>query len=167
MPHNITGTNTFTNPVPTYSDGDPVAQASEDPTVQALANRDVNLNTRLSLVEPHVPMVPWAWGIVNMLSGSPALINSRGLSSPTLSIVAQALQIHNSVNFGDGVYSVHTQLDFSWSVNPSVLWSQSLGSSTFIIGGIYLGGSGVYSPAGIDMATVTGYLHFTVMAAIP
>jgi hypothetical protein len=48
MPHNITGTNVFTDPVPALADGDPVAQASNDPAFQALANRDVNLGAQIT-----------------------------------------------------------------------------------------------------------------------
>ncbi len=51
MPHNITGTNVFTDPVPALADGDPVAQASNDPAFQALANRDVYIGTRLGIAE--------------------------------------------------------------------------------------------------------------------
>lgn len=61
MPHNITGTNTFTNPVPTYSDGDPVAQASNDPAVQALANRDVFMNTLITSIDGRVTTIEGAF----------------------------------------------------------------------------------------------------------
>jgi hypothetical protein len=52
MPHNITGSNVFTDPVPALSDGDPVAEVSSDPTTQALANRDIYLSTEFQ-VEHH------------------------------------------------------------------------------------------------------------------
>lgn len=39
MPHNLTDSSTFTNPVPAPADGDNDAQATFDPAFQALANR--------------------------------------------------------------------------------------------------------------------------------
>lgn len=48
---NIVPVNAFTAPVQVYEDGDPVSQASNEPTIQALVNRTENLNTRLSPYE--------------------------------------------------------------------------------------------------------------------
>lgn len=178
MPHNTTGTNTFTNPIPTYSDGDPVAQALNDPTVQALANRDTNLTTRLAVLEAlsissrltalesfqstitgqnlnsrvtaleNLSTRFKAWAVVNFVNGSPSLGEHVFINA--VSIDSGALKVSAPSQYSSGVYGVFVQQQFDWSINPSTFNPYILGVNYFLITGIYLGAGASYSPSGIN-----------------
>lgn len=188
MPHNITGTNTFTNPVPAYSDGDPVAQVSNDGTIQALANRDTNLTTRLAVLEGQnlnsriatlealnissrltaiealETSMFKAWAVVNFTAGVPSLGEHVFINA--VSINSGSLQCNGPSNFSTGTYGVFVQPLFDWSINPSVFAPNILATNSFQVTGLYLGGGGSYSPSGINFGNsgTSGHLLVGVVA---
>lgn len=184
MPHNTTGTNTFTNPIPTYSDGDPVAQALNDPTVQALANRDTNLTTRLAVLEALnissrltalesfqstitgqnlntrlgvvENMIPHAWGII-FLNGtsSPTLGVHEGFSTLGISGGAIRINLDVSIGYAYGV-TANPNLDIGYAVPP---WFFADLTTGFLLGAV-----DVSTLAAVNFATVTGHMEVVVWA---
>lgn len=117
MPHNITGSNVFTNPVPAYADGDPVAQASNDPTIQALANRDTNLKTRLDLVEP-------AFSVQHNTDGTHKAITTPSVTATGLLTAGTGLKAKASGNGSDTIDGFR-QGTFSLTVSAGTIVSQN------------------------------------------
>ena len=132
MPHNITGSNVFTDPVPALADGDAVAQASSDPTTQALANRDVNLNTRLATIEGEnlntrvtaLEKDLVAWGCVQT-DGAGGFTFTK-LSGCTASIGVNGVHIVLTTNQADTHYPVLV----TGPVNGGQGWNSLAGNKT-------------------------------------
>lgn len=190
MPHNVTGSNTFTNPVPAYSDGDPVAQALNDPTVQALANRDTNLTTRLAVLEALSISsrltalesfqstitgqnlnsrvtdlelrAPKAWGIINFNgTASPGMTKSKNFSS--VAITGGAVEVTMSLSIS-GVYGIVAIPDIHILGPQTTLWYQSdYAVNQFLVGSTYLGSPG-YAPAAFNwLAEADGHMTIIVV----
>lgn len=176
MPHNISGVNAFTDPVPAYSDGDAVAQVSNDPTIQALANRDVNLttrlgviegqslnsrlstlegynlNSRLSTLEGYVPLTPIAYAAVILTSGTPTLGLSAGVSS--VGISGGAIQVNLSASIS-GTFGVVALPDIG--ITACAMFYQITTAAQFIVGATALAGGSV------NFGAATGNVSIIVM----
>lgn len=65
MPTPITGTNTWTDPVPGITNGDPVDASTDNPALQALANRDVWLKSRVLSAGGGIIPIPLGAALMN------------------------------------------------------------------------------------------------------